>query len=92
MPTQREVLRKADIAVADLVSNGGYLNPIQANKFIEYIHTSPTIVPMMRYVAMNAPKMEINKLGFASRILKPGPGSGETLCLASDVRAKTFDR
>jgi len=89
MASQREVIRKADIAVSDLVSNGGYLNPMQANKFIEYVHSAPTIVRAMRYVPMNAPKMEINKMGFGSRILKPAPGSGETLAAADRSKVTT---
>lgn len=82
----RKVLEKAQMTVADLVSSGGYLNPMQANAFIRMIQDQPTIVKMMRVVPMNAPQMEINKIGFGSRILHAAPTTGNAL--TSDQRSK----
>lgn len=75
----RSIVEKADIAVSNLISNGGYLNPIQANTFLRMVQEQPTLVNQVRFVPMNAPRMEINKIGFASRILKAGPSSGTAL-------------
>ncbi len=81
-----DVLRKADLAVSDLISDGGYLNPIQANTFIRMLIDQPTLVNAVRVVPMNAPTMEINKIGFAERILRKAPASG--VALPADQRAK----
>lgn len=84
--SNKSIVEKADLAVADLVSNGGYLNPIQANVFIRMLIDQPTLLNEIRVVPMNAPKMEINKIGFTSRIMKAAPASGTAL--ASAKRSK----
>lgn len=82
----KTIVEKADLAVSDLVSNGGYLNPIQANTFIRMLIDQPTLLNEIRVVPMNAPTMEINKIGFTSRILRAAPASGTAL--ASGDRSK----
>ena len=75
------IVEKADLAIANLTGegNGGYLNPIQANFFIRKLVDQPTIINQMRVVPMNAPTMEINKIGFSDRILRAAPQSGTAL-------------
>jgi HK97 family phage major capsid protein len=85
------VYEKADLAVSDLITNGGYLNPMQANTFIRMLIDQPTMVNEIRVVPMNAPTMEINKIGFASRILKKAPASGTALG-ASDRSAPSTEK
>ncbi len=75
----KDIIEKADIAVSDLISDGGYLNPMQANVFIRKLIDQPTILNDVRVVPMNAPTMEINKIGFGQRILKRAPTSGTAL-------------
>lgn len=75
----KDIIEKADIAVSDLISDGGYLNPMQANVFIRKLIDQPTILNEVRVVPMNAPTMEINKIGFGQRILKRAPASGTAL-------------
>jgi HK97 family phage major capsid protein len=70
--SNKELVQKATIAVSDLTTNGGYLNPEQENQFFRKLIDQPTIVREARTVFMNAPKREINKVGFGTRILKPG--------------------
>jgi HK97 family phage major capsid protein len=79
MPSNRTIVEKADIAVSNLISTGGYLNPIQANTFIRLLIDQPTLINEIRVVPMNAPTMEINKIGFATRILKKAPAAGTAL-------------
>ncbi len=79
MPDNKTIVEKADIAVSNLISQGGYLNPIQANTFIRMLIDQPTMINAVRTVPMNAPTMEINKIGFASRILQKAPASGTAL-------------
>lgn len=85
----RDILEKADIAVSDLISDGGYLNPMQANVFIRLMIDQPTILNQVRVVPMNAPTMEINKIGFTSRILKKAPASGTALAAADRSKPTT---
>lgn len=87
----RQILEKADLAVSSLISNGGYLNPIQANTFIRMLIDQPTILNEVRVVPMNGPRMEINKIGFSSRILKAAPDSGSALA-AADRSAPATDK
>lgn len=81
----QELIRKADIALSDLTSNGGYLNPEQNNRFIRTLIEQPTILNVCRTVAMNAPTMKINKIGFGSRILRPAVSA---TALSSSDRVK----
>lgn len=90
-PGNRSIVDKADLAVSQLVSNGGYLNPIQSNTFIRMLIEQPTLLADIRTVPMNAPTMEINKIGFANRILQKAPASGTALA-AAKRSAPTTDK
>ncbi len=90
-PGNRDIVEKADIAVSNLISTGGYLNPEQANTFIRLVINQPTVVNDIRVVPMTAPKMEINRIGFGTRILRKAPASGTALA-ASDRSAPTTDK
>lgn len=85
MSMNKELLRKADIAVSDLTSNGGYLNPEQSDAFIRKLLVAPTLISQVRRVSMSAPIRKINKISFASRILKPAVAS---TALSSGDRSK----
>jgi hypothetical protein len=85
MSTNRELLRKADIAVGDLQSNGGYLNPEQADTFIRKLLIQPTLLAQTRRVVMSSPQRKINKIQFASRILRKAVAS---TALSSGDRSK----
>lgn len=79
----RSIVSKADIAVQNLIDDGGYLNTIQANTFLRMVQEQPTLTNQVRFVGMNAPSMEINKIGFGSRILKAAPTAGTALSAAN---------
>jgi len=66
-----ELMQKADWAVGDL-STGGLLTAEQSNSFIRKLLVQPTILRQARSVTMNSPQRNINKIQFASRILRPG--------------------
>lgn len=80
-----ELIKKADMVLANLASNGGLLNPEQANTFYRNLIDQPTILSVARTVPMNSPQMEINKIGFGSRILRAGV---ENTRLSSSDRSK----
>lgn len=66
-----ELIRKADMSLSDLASNGGLLQPEEAATFIRTLLVQPTILAQSRRVIMRSPKRNINKIGFGSRILRP---------------------
>lgn len=68
--TNQDIIKKADIALSDLASGGGLLNPEQTDSFIRVLIDSPTVINQARVVTMNAPQRKINKIGFGSRILR----------------------
>lgn len=70
MSTNAELLRKADLAIADLQSNGGLLQPEDSTRFIRTLIKRATLLPEIRVVGMTAPKRKINKIKFGSRILR----------------------
>lgn len=65
-----EIIKKADLALSDLAT-AGKLNPEQTDSFIRTVIDAPTMLNSVRTVAMGAPQMKINKIGFGSRILRP---------------------
>lgn len=75
----KTLIAKADIAVSDLTTNGGYLNPEQSNAFIRKLLVQPTLLKQARSVTMTAPKRDIDKIGFGTRILHAAPSSGTAL-------------
>ncbi len=72
MTSNQALLAKADIVLGDLVTNGGILNPEQANAFVRKLIEAPSIINVARTVEMNAPQRNINKIQFASRIMRAG--------------------
>jgi hypothetical protein len=70
MSSNSTLLRKADIAIADLASNGGELSPEQGAAFIRKLIKQPTLIRVCRVVEMVAPIRKINKIGFGTRILR----------------------
>ncbi len=66
-----ELSKRAEIVLGDLTTDGGMLNPEQANQFIDYVQDEPTILNQARIVRMNAPQRLIEKMGFQGRILRP---------------------
>lgn len=87
----KNIIEKADLAVSDLVSNGGYLNPTQSNTFLRMVINQPTVVNAIRVVPMPAPTMKVNKIGFTSRIMKVAPTSGTAL-IANDRSKPVTDK
>lgn len=80
-----DIIKKADLALSDLQNNGGYLSAEQSGRFIRKLIEAPTIIRRSRVVTMGSPKMEINKIGFGRRILRPGE---DNTALSEADRAK----
>lgn len=68
----RSVLQKADLALANLLTDGGLLVAEQAQKFLKILIKKSVIMGMSTVDPMRSPKKEINKIQFGSRILRAG--------------------
>lgn len=71
----RTVLEKADLALSDLTTGGGLLQPAQAQKFIRILIDESVILKQGTVVPMKSPKQLIEKIRFAGRILRAGTES-----------------
>lgn len=85
MTTNSSLLRKADLAIADLQANGGELLPEQGASFIRKLIKQPTMIRECRVVEMGASKRKINKIGFGQRILRKAQSG---VALTADQRSK----
>lgn len=81
----RTVLEKADLALADLTTGGGLLQPAQAQKFIRILIDESVILKQGTVVPMKSPKQLIEKIRFGGRILRAG---AEAAALPAADRAK----
>jgi hypothetical protein len=68
----RSILQKADLALSDLLTDGGLLVPEQAQRFLRILIRKSVIMGMATVEPMRSPKKEINKIRFASRVLRAG--------------------
>jgi hypothetical protein len=66
----RTLLEKADLALSDLTTGGGLLQPAQAQKFIRILIKESVILKQCTVVPMKSPKQLIEKIRFGSRILR----------------------
>jgi len=67
----RDLLAKADLALADLTS-GGLLLPAQAQKFIRILIDESRLMKVASVVPMKSQKQRVEKIRFASRIMRAG--------------------
>ena len=81
----RSLLAKADLALADLTTSGGLLQPAQAQKFIRVMINESKIMKEATVSPMKSPKQLIERIRFGSRILRPG---SEGAPLPASSRAK----
>ena len=69
--TNDDVVKKfqrADAAVADLKTNGGYLNPMQFDTFIREVGRGTDMMPAIRMETLTKPEMNLDKIGIGSRL------------------------
>ncbi len=83
--SNRTLLEKADLALADLTAGGGVLLPAQAQKFMRLLIKQSVLMQLATVVPMASPKHQLSKLKFGSRILRPGQ---EATALAPADRAR----
>ena len=83
--SNRTILEKADLALADLTAGGGILKPAQAQKFMRLLVKESVLMKLATVVPMASPKQQISKIKFGSRILRPG---AEATALVAGDRVK----
>jgi len=66
----QELIQRADLVLSNLSQNGGILTPEQSDRFIQVLVDEPTILNVARTVTMERPSMELNKIGFGTRIMR----------------------
>lgn len=81
----RSLIQKADLALSDLTTSGGILQPAQAQRFIRTLIDESVVMPLATVVPMRAPTQLIEKLRFGSRVLRAGT---EGQALGANDRAK----
>ncbi|HEU4412790.1 MAG TPA: phage major capsid protein [Polyangiaceae bacterium] len=83
--SNRDLLEKADLVIADLTAGGGYLVPEQAKTFMRLLIKQSVLMQMATVTPMAAPKKQVPKIKFGSRILRSG---AEAVPLAPEARSK----
>jgi len=75
------LINKADLAVSDLVSLGGYLYPEQLQQFIRIAIKEAVAIAMVHVTTMNGPELQLDKISSPARVLHPAT-EGEALGIA----------
>jgi HK97 family phage major capsid protein len=70
--SNRSILEKADLALADLTAGGGVLKPAQAQKFMRLLIKESVLLKRVTVVPMASPRQQISRVKLGSRILRPG--------------------
>jgi HK97 family phage major capsid protein len=70
--SNRTLLEKADLALADLTTGGGMLLPDQAKRFMRMLTVQSKLLGMVTFVPMNSPKQQYPRIKLGGRILRPG--------------------
>jgi HK97 family phage major capsid protein len=85
MTANQTFIQKADMVVADLINEGGYLLPEQSKQFFEIAITESNLLPRLTVKPMSSPSMELSKVGFSGRVLR---GAVESRALSEADRAR----
>jgi len=72
MPSNRTILQKADLAVSDLLTDGGILPVAVAKRFLKVLIKEAVILPLATVPTMQSRQQRIDSYRFATRILRPG--------------------
>ncbi|MCP4676631.1 MAG: phage major capsid protein [Deltaproteobacteria bacterium] len=65
------IIQKANFALSQLVSDGGLLYPLQAQKFMRLATIEAELLKLTTYRPMKRVKEDIDQIKFGSRVLRP---------------------
>ncbi len=88
MISNRSIMAKADMEVADLIADGGYLQDEKAEKFVLDMIEESVMLKMIQVVGMKSHTKIVPKVGLSGFVLKPGT-SGSALAAADRVKPVT---
>lgn len=87
--SNRSILAKADLALANLATDGGILQPAVALKFMRILIKEAVAMKMATVVPLRSPKQIIDKIRFGQRILRAGH-EGQALSKADRAKPDLF--
>jgi len=82
------IMAKADMEVADLIADGGYLQAEQSEKFVVDMIKASVLMSMINVQTTKSHTKQIDKVGISGRVLRPGT-SGHALAAADRVTPTT---
>lgn len=88
MADNKTILEKADLAIADLVSDGGYLETAQSQDFIRHLVDEAVFLNQTRVVPMRSHTQTIEGIRIGTRVLRPGV-SAQALSASDRVKPTT---
>lgn len=86
----KTIMAKADMEVADLIADGGYLQAEQAEQFVVDLVKESVLMRMVTVQGIKSYSKLIDKVGISGRVLRPGT-SGHALAVG-DRSKPTTDR
>jgi capsid protein len=84
------ILQKADLSLSDITTNGGILQPAQAQKFMRVLIKEAVVLKTATVTPMRSPKQLIEKIQFGARILRSG-NEGVALPVADRSKPNTYE-
>lgn len=81
-------MQKADLEIADLIADGGYLPDERAAEFIRNVIKESVLLKTIQVVGMRSHTKILDKVGFGGRVLRPGV-SGSAVPEADRVKPTT---
>ncbi len=70
--TNQAFINKADMVVADLAADGGYMPPTSAARFMRLAINDSVIMSQIRVIPLPSPTHRVPKIRFGSRIMRAG--------------------
>jgi len=84
----KSIMAKADMEVADLIADGGYLQSEEAEKFVVNLIKESVLMRLVNVQGLKSHTKLIDKIGINGRVLRPGT-SGHALAVADRVKPTT---
>ncbi|MEN6370221.1 MAG: phage major capsid protein, partial [Thermotogota bacterium] len=86
--SNRSIMAKADMEVADLIADGGYLQSEQAESFVVDLIKESVLMQLVTVQGLKSHTKLIDKVGINGRVLRPGT-SGHALAVADRTKPTT---
>lgn len=83
--SNKTIMAKADMEVADLIADGGYLQPEQAEAFVVDLIKESVLMKLVTVTGLKSHTKLIDKVGINGRVLRPGT-SGHALAVGDRVK------